>query len=105
MQIKRNVIYIKAMHKKNKKTLIVPKFRNEDEERAFWDKIDFSDYIEAKDLQSVVFPNLRPTTKPISIRLPQFLIARLKERAHELDVPYQALIKEYIANGMASKNR
>lgn len=87
--------------KKDKKKLIVPKFRNEDEERKFWDKIDFSDYIEAKDLVSVSFPNLQPTTRPISIRLPEFLIARLKERAHALDVPYQALIKEYIARGIA----
>src|SRR3989338_10848496 len=105
MQIKKNAIYIKVMHKKNKKKLIIPKFRNEDEEREFWDKIDFSEYIETKDLVSVSFPNLQFTTKPISLRLPTYLLARLKEQAHEIDIPYQALIKQYIAQGIEKSRR
>ena len=94
---------IHTMNKKHKKKLIIPKFRNEDDERVFWDKIDFADYITAKDLAPVSFPNLQPTTRPISIRLPVFTLNRLKERAHELDVPYQSLIKQYIADCIASK--
>lgn len=83
-----------------KKPLKLPKFKNEDEEREFWSKIDLSEYYDPRDLERVSFPNLKPTTKPISIRLPEYLINRLKERANEADVPYQALIKEYIRKGL-----
>lgn len=83
-----------------KKPLKLPKFRNEDEEREFWSKIDLSEYYTSRDLERVSFPNLKPTTKPISIRLPEHLINRLKERANEADIPYQALIKEYIQKGL-----
>jgi predicted DNA binding CopG/RHH family protein len=81
-----------------KKPLILPKFKNEDEEREFWSKIDLTDYFEASDLEPVTFPNLKFTTKPISIRLPQHLLNRVKQRANALDIPYQSLIKIYIAD-------
>lgn len=86
-----------------KKKLIIPHFKNEDEEREFWDKIDLADYFMASDFVPVSFPNLQPTTKPISIRLPSYVLNRVKERAHALDIPYQALIKEYIAKGIFSE--
>jgi len=83
-----------------KKPLKLPSFKTEDQERAFWAKIDLSDCLEAKDFQSVSFPNLKPSSRPISLRLPEPMILRLKERANERMVPYQSLIKQYIADGL-----
>jgi len=79
-----------------KKPLKLPKFKNEDQERKFWAKIDLSEYFEPSDFKSVSFPNLKPTTRPISIRLPEYLLNRLKEKANEINVPYQSLIKGYL---------
>ena len=83
-----------------KKRLNIPKFKNENQERVFWSKIDLSEYFESKDLQAVSFPNLKPTSRSISIRLPESMLLRLKEMANERHVPYQALIKQYIAEGI-----
>ena len=83
-----------------KKSLKIPKFRNEDEERRFWSKIDLSDYLETKDFQSVSFPNLKPSSRSISIRLSEPILIRLKEQANGLHIPYQSLIKQYIAQGI-----
>ena len=85
-----------------KKKLEVPKFKNEDQEAAFWAKIDLSKYFEADDFERVSFPNLKPTSRPISIRIPEYLLIRLKERANEINIPYQSLIKEYIKRGILS---
>ena len=85
-----------------KKPLNIPKFKNEDEERAFWDKIDLSAHYEPEDFEKVSFPNLKPTTKPVSIRIPEHILNRVKERANETNVPYQSLIKEYINRGVHS---
>ena len=78
-----------------KKRSGVPKFKNEDEEREFWAHIDLADYFEAKDLRPVSFPNLKPSSRAISIRLPEAMLMRLKEQTNELQVPYQALIKQW----------
>ena len=83
-----------------KKPLKLPKFKSEDEEREFWAKIDLADYFERRDFQSVSFPNLKPSSRAISLRLPEPMILRLKERANERHVPYQSLIKHYIAEGL-----
>lgn len=83
-----------------KKELKVPKFRNEDEERKFWANLDLAAYFEAKDFTSVSFLNLKPSSRAISIRLPEAMLMRLKEQANELHVPYQALIKQYLAEGL-----
>ena len=83
-----------------KKKLILPKFKSEDEEREFWDKIDLADYAEPGDFERVYFPNLRPTTKSISIRMPEYMIMELKQKANAIDIPYQALIKKYIDEGI-----
>lgn len=85
---------------KTHKELNIPKFNTEEEERAFWSKVDLADYFESKELQSVSFPNLKPTSRSISIRLPEAMLLRLKEKAHELHIPYQSLIKQYIARGI-----
>ena len=85
-----------------KKKLKLPKFKNEDQERKFWWKLDLSKYYEPEDLEEVSFPNLKPTTRAISIRMPEYLINRLKEKANEINVPYQSLIKDYIKRGLLS---
>lgn len=79
-----------------KKPLKLPKFKNEDKEREFWSKINLADYFEPSDFVSASFPNLKPTTRAISIRLPEYLIDRIKEQANEIDIPYQSLIKGYL---------
>jgi predicted DNA binding CopG/RHH family protein len=85
-----------------KKPLKLPKFKNEDEERDFWAKLDLSEYYEPSDLEPVSFPNLKPTSRSISIRMPEYLINRVKEKANELDIPYQSLMKQYISRGVFS---
>ena len=88
---------------KKKKKLIVPSFKNEDDERDFWDRVDLTDYFDKSDAVPVAFPNLKPTSASISIRIPQYLLMRLKERANALNIPYQSLMKEYIARGVAGR--
>lgn len=85
-----------------KKKLILPKFKNEDEEREYWVKLDLSRHYDASDLEEVSFPDLKPTSRSISIRIPEYLLNRVKEKANEINVPYQSLIKEYIKNGIFS---
>ena len=83
-----------------KKLLNLPQFKNEDEEFEFWSNLDLSEYFEPSDFTKVSFPNLKPTTKPISIRLPEYMINHVKEIANRSDVPYQSLIKQFIAEGV-----
>ena len=87
-----------------KKELKVPKFKNEDEEREFWASLDLSKYYQPSDFKKEVsFPNLKPTTIPISIRLPKYLLHQVKEKANELAIPYQVLIKQYVQKGVMTK--
>ena len=86
-----------------KKKIAVPKFKNEAQERAFWSKLDLSKHLSKSDFEVVSFPNLKPSSRSISIRIPEYILIRLKERANELDVPYQSLMKEYIAAGILRK--
>ncbi len=82
--------------KKNKKRRI-PKFRNEDEEREFWASHDSTDYIDWSEAREVIMPNLKPTLKTISIRLPEIMLEELKLIANKRDVPYQSLMKIFLA--------
>lgn len=75
----------------------IPKFKTEDEERNFWAVNDLTDYFDVSKAESVIFPNLKPSTETISIRLPQYLLARIKQLANSKDVPYQSLIKVFLA--------
>ena len=84
------------------KKLKIPKFKNEDEEREFWWNLDLSEYFEPEDFEPVSFPNLKPTTRSISIRIPEYLLNRVKEKANEINIPYQSLIKQYIKKGVFS---
>jgi predicted DNA binding CopG/RHH family protein len=81
-----------------KKTLKpVPRFATEAEERAFWAIHDTTEYIDWSKARRAVFPNLRPSTETISLRLPAPLLAELKMLANERDVPYQSLLKVLLA--------
>ena len=75
----------------------IPKFKSEDEEREFWSKADSTDYIDWKKAKRTVLPNLKPSTKKISLRLPELMIEELKLLANKRDVPYQSLMKMYLA--------
>lgn len=81
------------MPKKLKK---VPKFRNEAEERAFWESHDTADYFDLSKAQRARFPNLKLSTTAISLRLPQGMLDRIKVAANRRDVPYQSLIKVWL---------
>lgn len=83
-----------------KKQLNIPKFKNEDEEAEFWANLDLSEYLEPSDFERVSFPNLKPTSRSISIRIPEYLLNRVKEKANAINIPYQSLIKEYIQKGV-----
>ena len=74
----------------------IPEFASEDEERKFWEQNDSSDYIDWTQAQQVVMPKLKPTTKTISLRLPQHLLDSIKAAANARDVPYQSLIKVWL---------
>jgi len=80
----------------NKQLKIIPHFSNEEEERVFWESHDSTDYLDWNHAQSVVLPNLKPTTKTISLRLPQHLLDSIKAAANSRDVPYQSLIKVWL---------
>ena len=71
----------------------IPKFKNEQEEREFWFTHDSCDYVDWSDAQRVVFPNLKPSSKTISLRLPESMLNEIKVMANKRDVPYQSLIK------------
>ena len=79
-----------------KRLKVIPEFSNEEEERKFWEQNDSSDYIDWNEAQPVVMPNLKPTTKTISLRLPQHLLDSIKAAANARDVPYQSLIKVWL---------
>lgn len=83
-----------------KKKPNLPSFKNEDEERSFWSRFDLTDYFEPEDFVPAIFPDLKPTSRSISVRIPDYLIIRLKQRANELNIPYQTLMKQYIAKGI-----
>lgn len=75
----------------------LPKFKNEDEEREFWVSRDSTDYLDWSKANKVVLPNLKPSLKSISIRLPESMIEELKLLANKRDVPYQSLLKMFLA--------
>jgi predicted DNA binding CopG/RHH family protein len=82
---------------KLKKARKIPKFRSEAEERRFWDTHDSTEYVDWSKARRVRFPNLKPSTKSISLRLPVFLLEQIKVEANKRDVPYQSLIKTWLA--------
>jgi len=81
----------------------IPKFKNEAEERLFWQQHDSSEYLDWSDAEEVVFSRLKPTTRKISIRLPESMIEELKLLANKRDVPYQSLLKIFLSERIDSE--
>jgi predicted DNA binding CopG/RHH family protein len=75
----------------------IPTFKDENAEREFWANADSTEYIDWSQAQKVVLPNFRPTLRTISLRLPESMIAELKLLANQRDVPYQSLLKVFLA--------
>lgn len=87
------------------KTKNTPKFETEAEERSFWEKNDSSDYINWRQAQRVSTPNLKPSTKTISLRLPEGLLDSIKVEANKRDMPYQSLIKVWLSNDVKQNHQ
>lgn len=83
----------------------IPVFKTEDEEREFWAENSSLDYLDVASARRVSLPNLKPTMKSISIRIPEALIDELKILANKRDVPYQSLVKMYLAREVAMERR
>ena len=75
----------------------IPRFKTEDDERAFWAKADSTEHIRWSEARKIVFSNLKPSLKTISLRLPEPMLDELKMLANKHDVPYQSLIKMFLA--------
>jgi len=81
----------------------IPKFKHEKAEAEFWSSHDSAEYIDYANAKRSAFPNLKPTTRTISIRLPESLIEHIKQLANKRDVPYQSLIKIFLAEKVVEK--
>lgn len=76
----------------------IPKFKSESEERAFWVSHDSAEYIDWGKARKTILPNLRPSVRSISIRLPESMLEELRLLANKRDVPYQSLLKIYLSD-------
>ena len=94
------------MKKKDKiKKTKAPAFRTEKEERGFWAKADSTEYIDWDKAKRVILPKLKPSQKTISLRLPEMMLAQLKVLANKRDVPYQSLLKVFLAERIEEEQR
>jgi predicted DNA binding CopG/RHH family protein len=73
-----------------------PDFNDEDEERGFWSTHDSTGYLDWRKAKRAVFPNLKPSTRTISLRLPESMLDELRQLANKRDIPYQSLIKTFL---------
>ncbi len=80
-----------------------PNFRSELHEREFWERTDSTRHVDWSKAERVRLPNLKPTSKSISLRLPASLLDALRVEANKRDVPYQSLIKVWLAERVATK--
>lgn len=83
----------------------MPEFKSEAEERAFWESHDSTEYVDWKQAKRAQFPNLKPSTKTISLRLPESLLDRIKIEANKRDMPYQSLIKVWLSDDVEKSRR
>jgi predicted DNA binding CopG/RHH family protein len=90
------------MEIKQKKLKKIPKFSSEAEEREFWLREDSTEYLDWSKAKKVKFPNLKPSTETISLRLPEWLLSEIKSKANRLDIPYQSYIKTLLAKGVGA---
>ncbi|HEY7244041.1 MAG TPA: BrnA antitoxin family protein [Xanthobacteraceae bacterium] len=81
----------------------IPRFRNEAQERRFWQVRDSSDYVDWSKAKRARFPNLKPSTTSISLRLPITLLERIRIAANKRDMPYQSLIKAWLAEKLETQ--
>jgi len=81
----------------------IPEFKNEEEERQFWAEHDSTEYVDWSKATRGVFPNLKPSTKTISLRLPESMLEELKLLANKNDVPYQSLVKVFLSERIESE--
>lgn len=87
-----------------KKLKKIPFFKTEDDEREFWATHDSTEYIDWSRAVKMSFPNLKPSTKTITLRVPAYLLESLKIQANKKDVPYQSLMKVYLADKIKEEN-
>jgi predicted DNA binding CopG/RHH family protein len=83
----------------------IPKFKNEAEERIFWQKHDSSEYLDWSEAEDAILPKLKPSTRSISLRLPESMIEELKVLANKRDIPYQSLLKIFISEKINTELR
>jgi predicted DNA binding CopG/RHH family protein len=83
----------------------VPKFKTEDEERRFWSSQDSAEYVDWTKAKRVVLSKLKPSVKTISLRLPESMLEELKLIANKRDVPYQSLVKMFLAERIEEEIR
>lgn len=88
-----------------KKLKNIPVFKSEEEERKFWASHDSSEYVDWENAKRTVFPNLKPSTKTISLRLPEHILDEIKMLARKRDVPYQSLIKIFLKDRLNEELR
>lgn len=78
----------------------IPKLKTEIDQREFWLTHDSTEFLDWNQAKIGIFPNLKPTAKLISIRLPEWMLEKVKMQANRLDIPYQSLVKKFIASGL-----
>ena len=83
----------------------IPKFESEDQERDFWSNRDSTEYVEWGKAKRSSFPNLKPSTRTISVRLPESMLDDLKLLANKKDIPYQSLLKVFLAERIKQEFR
>ena len=83
----------------------LPTFKTEAEEQAFWATHDSAEYVDWSKAKRALFPNLKPSTKTISLRLPEIMLEELKLLANKQDVPYQSLLKIFLSERIESELR
>lgn len=76
----------------------IPNFKTEAAERKFWETHDSADYVDWRKAERVILPGLKPSSQTISLRLPRPMLERLKQLANKRDVPYQSLLKMFVAD-------
>ena len=81
----------------------IPTFKNEAQERRFWQTHDSTEYVDWSEAETLVMPRLKPSTKTISLRLPESMVEELKVLAHKRDVPYQSLLKVFLSERIDSE--
>ncbi|OGD66627.1 hypothetical protein A3F08_01980 [Candidatus Berkelbacteria bacterium RIFCSPHIGHO2_12_FULL_36_9] len=81
----------------------IPKFKSENEERNFWSRADSTQYLDYSKARRVKLSNLKPSTRKISFRIPEYLLEDLRQAANKRDIPYQSYMKKIIMRGLSNE--